>query len=351
MAKKCIKSWKKLMPGYKIIEWNENNFDINICPFVKQAYEKKKWAFVSDYARLYALYNYGGIYFDTDMELLKNIDHLTKNEIFLGYEENKKIAAGVIGVKNKRNKYIKDVLDYYDSLEEFDEDAVFQFAIPNILTKEFNKYEKQTKNGIDIFDNCIYVYPEEYCYPINYNYSKKVYTDNTCMVHYYSASWVPKGEKVSAAVYRRFGKKRGAVILKYYYTLCNIKNTIIRKIKNFCHRVKYHFIKERVINEKMEKLRGQLEKNRGEYLVVTHPDWIGVGNVAKDNFENILKLKEIENEEEAKRIAEVISSFKYRIIVFNGLAIGWNVVARYLKKINQDTKIKLIWHRKSCSIV
>ena len=101
----------------------------------------------------------------------------------------------------------------------------------------------------------------------------------------------------------------------------------------------------------MEKLRGQLEKNRGEYLVVTHPDWIGVGNVAKDNFENILKLKEIENEEEAKRIAEVISSFKYRIIVFNGLAIGWNVVARYLKKINQDTKIKLIWHRKSCSIV
>ena len=344
MAQKCIKSWMKYLPDYKIIEWNETNFDVNICPFVKQAYEKKKWAFVSDYARMYALYNYGGIYFDTDMELLKNIDNLKKDDIFLGYEENKKIAACVIGVKEKNNKYIKEILDYYDSLEEFDEDAVFQFAIPNILTREFNKYEKKTVNGVDVFDNSIYVYPEEYFYPINYNYSKKIYTDNTCMVHYYSASWVPKGEKVAAAVYRRFGKKYGSIILKIYYYLCNLKNSLIGKVKRVLSKIRYHFIKERVLNEKVEKVKKQLQKNQGDYIVITHPNWIGVGNVAKDNYKNILKLEEIKTEEEGKRYAEAINSYGYKTVVFNGMAIGWNNVAKELKQINPNFVIKLIWH-------
>ncbi len=344
MAKKCIKSWKKYLPDYEIIEWNETNFDVNVCPFVKQAYEKKKWAFVSDYARMFALYNYGGIYFDTDMELLKNIKYLTDNEVFLGYEENKKIAAGVIGVKEKKNKYIKEILDYYDSLEEFNEDTVFQFAIPNILTREFNKYEKKNVNGIDIFDNNIYVYPEEYCYPINYNYSKKIYTENTCMVHYYSASWVPKGEKVAAAVYRKFGKKYGGIILKVYYYLCNLKNSLISKIKRVCSKIRYQFIKEHVLNEKIEKVKKQLEKNNGQYLVITHPNWIGVGNVAKDNFKNILEIKEVETEEEGKKYADAISNYNYRIVVFNGLAIGWNIIAKELKQKNPNIIIKLIWH-------
>ena len=84
MAKKCIKSWKKYFPDFEIKQWNETNFDINICPFVKKAYENKKWAFVSDYARLYALYNEGGIYFDTDMEVTKKCGFLCEDKLFLG---------------------------------------------------------------------------------------------------------------------------------------------------------------------------------------------------------------------------------------------------------------------------
>ena len=89
LAKKCIKSWKKYLPDYEIKEWNEKNFDINMCPFVKGAYENKKWAFVADYARMYALYNEGGIYFDTDMEIINNVDFLKEKDVFIGYEENK----------------------------------------------------------------------------------------------------------------------------------------------------------------------------------------------------------------------------------------------------------------------
>ena len=83
-VERCIKTWKKQLPDYEIIEWNENNFDINVCPFVKQAYENKKWAFVSDYARIYALYNEGGIYFDTDVKVLKNIEHIIDKDMVLG---------------------------------------------------------------------------------------------------------------------------------------------------------------------------------------------------------------------------------------------------------------------------
>ena len=99
MAKKCIKSWKKYLPDYEIKQWNENNFDVNINNFVKGAYEKKKWAFVSDCARAYALLNEGGIYFDTDMELKKDISFLLDKDFFIGREDSGYIAAGVIGVK------------------------------------------------------------------------------------------------------------------------------------------------------------------------------------------------------------------------------------------------------------
>ena len=85
-AKKCIDSWKRYCPNYDIKEWNESNFDITLCNYVKEAYEAKKWAFVSDYARLWILYNYGGLYFDTDVEMIKGIEDLVKNGPFMGAE-------------------------------------------------------------------------------------------------------------------------------------------------------------------------------------------------------------------------------------------------------------------------
>lgn len=344
LALKCIKSWKKYLPDYKIIEWNEKNFDVNICPFVKQAYEKQKWAFVSDYARLNALYNYGGIYFDTDMEILKDIKHLTDKDLFIGYEENKKIAAGVIGVKEKNNEYIKELLQTYDKIEEFDEDIIYKFAIPNIITNEFSKYSKQTIDNIDIYDNNIYVYPEEYFYPINYSYSKKLYTKNTCMVHYYSASWVPKGEKFASSVYRTFGQKNGKRILNIYYSLCNRKNNFVGRIKGKIFNVRAYLSKHYKIDSRVEKIEEQIKLNQGEYVVISHPDWIGVGNVAKDNFKFNITIREVQTEKEAEKIAEIINKYNYNMVVFNGFALGWNLVAKFLRQINEKVTIKVLWH-------
>lgn len=101
IVKKCINSWKANLKDYEIIEWNESNFDININSYVKEAYENKKYAFVSDYTRVYALYNIGGIYFDTDVEVFKPLDEFLQEDSFWGFEEKDYIATSTIGAKKE----------------------------------------------------------------------------------------------------------------------------------------------------------------------------------------------------------------------------------------------------------
>ena len=117
---RCMKTWKKFLKDYEIIEWNENNFDINSHPFVKAAYEAKKWAFVSDYIRAYALYTQGGVYFDTDIIMIDSIDDLLENRAFVGYEAPEFPFTAVFGAE-KGHPFVKDILDYYENVEkEFD---------------------------------------------------------------------------------------------------------------------------------------------------------------------------------------------------------------------------------------
>ena len=159
LAKKCIKSWKKYLPNFEIIEWNEQNFDVNMTNFSKKAYDAKKWAFVSDVARVYALKEYGGIYFDTDMIVTKNVDELFKDEVFAGWESEFNVAVGVLYSKNKNHPLINKLWDFYKE-NDFDEDNMFSFSIPtllgNILKTEYGlKYDHMhnqlLKDGIKIY--------------------------------------------------------------------------------------------------------------------------------------------------------------------------------------------------------
>ena len=112
----CIKTWKKFLPDYEIKQWNESNFDVNSFPFVKEAYESKKWAFVSDYVRIYALYNEGGLYLDTDVKILKDPTDVLNKEVVLGYEDSGYVGTAMIYAQNPQNKYIKAILDYYGKI-------------------------------------------------------------------------------------------------------------------------------------------------------------------------------------------------------------------------------------------
>ncbi len=136
--KKCMKTWKKNLKDYEFIEWNENNFDINSHPFVKKAYENRKWAFVSDYIRAYAIYNQGGIYLDTDVLVLDKLDSLLDNRAFVGYERPEFPFTAVFGAE-AGHPLIKDMLDYYDGLDmkfEFSDNNTI--SVSNLLIEKYN---------------------------------------------------------------------------------------------------------------------------------------------------------------------------------------------------------------------
>lgn len=189
IVEECINSWKRYLNGYKIIEWNEENFKVEDFDFTNKAYKDKKWAFVSDYCRLWVLYNYGGIYLDTDMEVLKGLDDLLLNNSFGGIEDYL-IAFGIWGCK-KEDKLIEEVLKYYNKLNYDDyKDNLQKLAIPIHITaiaKEYGYIENFNK--ICYFLDNVAIYPKEYFYPKRHSWQKPIITENTYTIHHYEGSW------------------------------------------------------------------------------------------------------------------------------------------------------------------
>lgn len=190
IVNKCIETWKEKMPDYIIKEWNEENFDIDKFEFAKDAYRYKKWAFVSDFCRLWVLYNYGGIYLDTDMEVLHDLTCFINHESFTGVEDGENIAFGIWGCK-KGDKFIKKILEYYENIS-FNEyrDDLFQIAIPKIITEiaKVNGYTPPEKLEVSFY-NGVTVYPTEYFYPKRISWEEANITDKTYTVHHYEGSW------------------------------------------------------------------------------------------------------------------------------------------------------------------
>ena len=133
-VERCIDSWKKNLPDYKIILWNKERFDINSTPWTKQAFEKKKYAFVSDYIRFYALFNYGGIYLDSDVEVLRNLDYLLEKKFFFSYEYSGLPEAAVIGAESGLG-FIKNALDWYDEKPFINDDGSSNATVAPLVLK------------------------------------------------------------------------------------------------------------------------------------------------------------------------------------------------------------------------
>lgn len=203
-AKRYIETWKKYCPNYEIIEWNENNFDIAQNQYCKEAYEAKKWAFVSDYARFWILYKYGGIYFDTDVEVIKPLDDIVAKGPFMGCErdgvKNKAAAiadAFVLGVNpglglgvNPGHELYKEILDLYDTLHFKNKDGSFNLkTVVEYTTEILLKYGLKDINQIQCCA-CIYIYPTEYFCPQNIDTGVLKITENTYTIHHFEGTWL-----------------------------------------------------------------------------------------------------------------------------------------------------------------
>lgn len=203
-VKKCIKSWKKFCPDYEIIEWNESNYDVNKIPFIQQAYQAKKYAFVSDYARLDIIHSEGGIYLDTDVELLKNLDSLLVNQCFLAMELPGLVATGLGFGAQKGHWFLKENMDFYHNID-FDANNIITCV--NITTDLLQKYDltlansKQTVKDITIFST-------EYFCPMNYQTREIKITENTYSIHHYDATWQPMSMKFKSFLKKILGDKQ-----------------------------------------------------------------------------------------------------------------------------------------------
>ena len=201
---KCMKTWKKHLKDYEIIEWNESNFDIESHPFAKAAYAAKKWAYVSDYIRAYVIYNEGGIYVDTDVLILDNFDKFLDHRAFVGFEHPDYPFTAVFGAE-KGHPLVKDMLDYYDKLDKFE----FHFENNNTISVSdilVNEYGCLKNNEYQVLREDIAVYPDTVlCNP----------SGESVSIHVFNGSWLDEKKPLKRKINKLFKlrlttKKRAA---------------------------------------------------------------------------------------------------------------------------------------------
>lgn len=244
---KCLESWKKFCPDYVIKEWNEDNFDFSHNKYCMQAYKEKKYGFVADYIRVMVLNEYGGVYLDTDVEIVKNLDEFLNQDYVIGFENNVHCETAVMA-SIKNHKFLKILIDYYE-IKEFINKKGKMDLTPNtplltyflkynyglklnnkkqVLNYKFDKNEEQT----------ISVFPQDYFSPINYTTRKLKLTSNSYTIHYFSATWFTKKlnfqEKFLRGVYYTFSPALFKVFTRIWVRI------LFNKIKKNCKALNIH---------------------------------------------------------------------------------------------------------------
>lgn len=236
LVQRCMQSWKEKLPDYEFMLWDMNRFDIQSVPWVEQACKVKKWAFAADYIRLYALYNYGGIYLDSDVEVLKPFDNLLDREYFFGREhtpdriENQNsIEAATFGAE-KGLSFLKNVMAFYETHDFCDKNGFLDTTtLPTIMARVLR-------------DNPLEIFPMDYFSPKNTRTLALETTKNTYSIHHFNGSWHSLAQQKHVALRtklcRIFGESFGAAIASFcalfinlYYEGC--KTTFCKIISKF----------------------------------------------------------------------------------------------------------------------
>lgn len=209
-AQKCISSWKKYCPSYEIIEWNEDNFDISSCPlYVRQAYEAKKWAFVTDYVRLKVVYDNGGIYMDTDVELIKSLNSLLKHQAYFGFEDGKHIATGLGFGAEKGHSILVELMCDYNEMPFLLEDNIYnKTTCPIINTNVFLKHGLIQNDKKQILGENVLILPAIYLCPVDFETGIRKKSRKTISIHWFDSSWMSVDDAEYHKKHREIIKKQ-----------------------------------------------------------------------------------------------------------------------------------------------
>ena len=189
LAQKCIDSWKKYCPDYEIKEWNESNFDLNSCDYVREAYQAKKWAFITDYVRLYAMVTEGGIYMDTDVEVIRPLDSFLCNRAFSGFEDETCIPTGIMACE-KGFPLFEELLDDYNHRHFIKKNGEYDLTTNVITITSFCKKYGFVGNNMKQ-DICGFIlYPKDVFCPKSHITKEINLTERTATIHHFAGSWV-----------------------------------------------------------------------------------------------------------------------------------------------------------------
>lgn len=219
---KCISSWKKFCPDYKIKEWNESNLDISMNEYTRQAYEAKAWGFVPDYLRLWIVYTYGGIYLDTDVQMVRSFDSLLKEKGFAGFEDNEHISFGLGFGAEAGNELLKKHMNVYNNLFFINKDgSQNRTPSPEYITEIMQTVGFHPNDGTVQRIDGFACYPPEYFCPKSFATGILKLTKNTYSIHQFDASWYSEEEQARKEKYWREAKK------DYWF---HLPNRIFRKV-------------------------------------------------------------------------------------------------------------------------
>ena len=249
-AKKCIASWKKYCPDYEIVEWNETNYDFTKIPYMKEAYDAKKWGFVPDYARLDIIYTHGGIYLDTDVEIVKSFDPLLHLKGFAGFQDNKEVALGLGFGAEAGNTVIKILMDSYEALSFLQSDGTPDLTpSPQLNTAVLVQNCGLMQNGKYQDMNGLAIFPTEYFCPKSFEDGVIRKTRKTYSIHHFDASWYTDEQR--KAMYHRWDN---------YKEINRRKNK--RKHKLWRRRVFGGFFRRLFGDERWERFKARIFKRR-----------------------------------------------------------------------------------------
>lgn len=236
LTKKCIDSWRKYLPDYEIIEWNESNFDISSNRYCREAYEAKKYAFVSDYIRICVLFQYGGIYMDTDVEVLQPFnDEFLECEAFSGYETSASISTGVMGCIPGQ-KMFKKILDFYENAVFTNDDgsynSVTNVAIITKIASELGFVPDGTLKTVLGFT----IFPQTYFCPLSHDTDETCFTPNTYTIHHFSGTWCDRKTRfvvhwnhgMRKMTEKIVGRKGAAFVYRVIYNILRLLDAVFK---------------------------------------------------------------------------------------------------------------------------
>ena len=216
IAKKCILSWKKMLPEYSIKLWNEDSFDLSCNAYVQEAYQARKFAFVTDYVRLYALYNEGGIYMDTDVEVIKPLDAFLTLPAFSGFESDSGCITGIMG-SERHGAWVKDLLEEYSNRHFIKPDGSMDMMTNVLYTNNLMTRKGLLLNGqTQQFENYVTIFSKEFFCPKSWDTDQYIISDKTHTIHHFAASWWTRRQKWLRWTRNHFGK-RAAKYLSYFW--------------------------------------------------------------------------------------------------------------------------------------